>query len=305
MKKTIHAFELGSLFLLLLGLFFPAITIYGLISAIITGSFTTTHVLIISVGAALTYCISVSCLKIVFMTKFVFYDTYVEIVWFDTIMNYFSSDIKSFFIPIAPKRDIVKYNEISKYGSFEGHQLRRNGRDENNNIVIKASSDKKTYNFIIPKQFEMSRNYFIINDINDKSWLIDGKLYSRRQVKRILDELSVRSKKKPKGKLSSAPPLLLIIFILVGMIFPLFIAKLEGWINPLHAQPYDSNLQTFYTISWYAFLVLTFFGVFSFSKDDDEPRDQEQIKSSLLLFLLAAVALTITIAIFITSVNKK
>lgn len=73
MKKTVvRPFEAGSLMLALVGFAFPAMLIYEAVSIILKG-LAPERIVVIAVAAALTYFISVSALKIIFMSKFTFY----------------------------------------------------------------------------------------------------------------------------------------------------------------------------------------------------------------------------------------
>ena len=88
MKKTVvRPFEAGSLLLALVGFAFPAMLIYEAVSIILKGP-APERIVVIAVAAALTYFISVSALKIIFMSKFTFYEDHFEAVYFDAFMDH-------------------------------------------------------------------------------------------------------------------------------------------------------------------------------------------------------------------------
>ena len=160
MKKTVvRPFEAGSLMLALVGFAFPAMLIYEAVSIILKG-LAPERIVVIAVAAALTYFISVSALKIIFMSKFTFYEDHFEAVYFDAFMDH----AKTFYKPIPSHKVSVYYDDIEKFGSFESKQLRRNGRDDNNRLLALAKVKGKLVPFTLPVWFQDSRNYFIIND---------------------------------------------------------------------------------------------------------------------------------------------
>lgn len=185
MKKTVvRPFEAGSLMLALVGFAFPAMLIYEAVSIILKG-LAPERIVVIAVAAALTYFISVSALKIIFMSKFTFYEDHFEAVYFDAFMDH----AKTFYKPIPSHKVSVYYDDIEKFGSFESKQLRRNGRDDNNRLLALAKVKGKLVPFTLPVWFQDSRNYFIINDKLGNGYLIDGKLYSVGQVGSVLRNL--------------------------------------------------------------------------------------------------------------------
>lgn len=100
MKKTVaRPFEAGSLMLALVGFAFPAMLIYEAVSIILKG-LAPERIVVIAVAAALTYFISVSALKIIFMSKFTFYEDHFEAVYFDAFMDH----AKTFYKPIPSSR---------------------------------------------------------------------------------------------------------------------------------------------------------------------------------------------------------
>lgn len=110
MKKTVvRPFEAGSLMLALVGFAFPAMLIYEAVSIILKG-LAPERIVVIAVAAALTYFISVSALKIIFMSKFTFYEDHFEAVYFDAFMDH----AKTFYKPIPSHKVSVYYDDIEK-----------------------------------------------------------------------------------------------------------------------------------------------------------------------------------------------
>ena len=94
MKKTVvRPFEAGSLMLALVGFAFPAMLIYEAVSIILKGP-APERIVVIAVAAALTYFISVSALKIIFMSKFTFYEDHFEAVYFDAFMDHYKAGLE-------------------------------------------------------------------------------------------------------------------------------------------------------------------------------------------------------------------
>lgn len=193
-KKVVRPFEAGSLMLALVGFAFPAIVIYEAVSMILKGP-APERIFVIAVAAVLTYFVSFSALKIIFMSKFAFYDDHFEAVYFDPFMDH----AKTFYKPISAHRVSVYYADIEKFGSFESRQLRRNGRDDNNRLSVLAKVNGKLVPFTLPVWFQDSRNYFIINDKLGNGYLIDGKLYSVGQVVSVLRNLESASGESAVG----------------------------------------------------------------------------------------------------------
>ena len=113
MKKTVvRPFEAGSLMLALVGFAFPAMLIYEAVSIILKG-LAPERIVVIAVAAALTYFMSVSALKIIFMSKFTFYEDHFEAVYFDAFMDH----AKTFYKPIPSHKVSVYYDDCLLYTS--------------------------------------------------------------------------------------------------------------------------------------------------------------------------------------------
>ena len=243
MKKTVvRPFEAGSLMLALVGFAFPAMLIYEAVSIILKGP-APERIVVIAVAAALTYFISVSALKIIFMSKFTFYEDHFEAVYFDAFMDH----AKTFYKPIPSHKVSVYYDDIEKFGSFESKQLRRNGRDDNNRLLALAKVKGKLVPFTLPVWFQDSRNYFIINDKLGNGYLIDGKLYSVGQVGSVLRNLEDASGKSAVGgypSMSNLIGLKILFGFGLTMAIPLGLIRLESLLNPQHVMSYQSGLRT-------------------------------------------------------------
>lgn len=303
MKKTvIRPFEIGSVLLLIIGFVFPVAFIFSVVSLILKDS-VSTWLLCGVASAVLTYFISVSALRIVFESKFVFYDKYVEVTYFDTLGSHFAD---GFYKIITPQKIKINYADIEKFGSFEGNQIRKNGRDDNNNLSVLISVDGVPVSFIIPKSFENLRNYFLINDKNQNSFMIDGKMYSVSQVKKILKNLEKFSHKEAIGGYPKVPNM--IGFFVVGGILavvavPYALVGLECKINPTHTRAVDYPSRTIYFLCCMA-MIFTILVNILFSKsptaDQKDAAEQKRFKIicsliSLVFFVAAAVMFVLTL----------
>ncbi|MCQ2744742.1 MAG: hypothetical protein MJ230_08160 [bacterium] len=220
MKKTIRPFELGSLMLLITGLAFPIITIYFIVRLFIM-PVDAAAVIYVVIGAVLTYCYSTGALRIVFTSRFDFYDTYCEVTYFDGLVEYYSSDMRNVFKVISPKKCRLEYEEIEKFASVEGRWIFKDESDDYNHIYVKAKINGDTYRFTVPQKFYSPGNYFLFNYKNLASYMINGKMYSVSQVKKVLDEFQNRTKIKPCGgypATQSLIPALIIVLALAGPI---------------------------------------------------------------------------------------
>lgn len=248
MKKTVvRPFEAGSLMLALVGVAFPAMLIYEAVSIILKGP-GPERIVVIAVAAVLTYFISVSALKIIFMSKFTFYEDHFEVVYFDAFMDH----AKTFYKPIPSHKVSVYYDDIEKFGSFESKQLRRNGRDDNNRLLVLAKVNGKLVPFTLPVWFQDSRNYFIINDRRGNGYLIDGKLYSVGQVGLVLRNLEAASGKSAVGGYPSMSNLIGLKTLFgfgLTVAIPLVLIRFEELLNPQHVMAYQSGLRTGYVVS--------------------------------------------------------
>ena len=253
-KEVIRPFDIGSILLLIIGVIFPGAFIYSIVSIITKGVITTWGVCA-AVSALFTYFISVNALRIVFMSKFVFYDAYVEITYFDTYLNHISN---GFYKIITPQRTRVYYADIDKFGSFEGHQMRRNGHDNSNNICVLVSAGGIPVPFKLPKSFDNTRNYFVINCTNESMLMVDGKLYSVSQVKKVLNNLEHYSGKEVTGEYPDVPNMLgLIIIAGIAMVVgvPIGLIGLECKLNPTHTSADNSPTRIIYFLSCMFFII--------------------------------------------------
>ena len=302
MKKTVvRPFEAGSLLLALVGFVFPAILIYEAVSVILKGP-APVRIAVIAVAAMLTYFISLSALKIIFMSKFTFYEDHFEAVYFDPFANH----AKTFYKPMSAHKVSVYYDDIEKFGSFESKQLRRNGRDLSNRLSALANVDGDLVPFVLPVWFQDSRNYFIINDKLGNGYLIDGKLYSAAQVTRVLKKLEYASRKSAVGGYPEPnnnigiKVLLIFVFMLA---VPMGLIELEKLLNPQHVPAYQSGFRTGYIIGALLLIFSVLFRIMLSSKDMQD--DEDSLKRPKIISSLVSLALfAVTVVCFILSVMQ-
>ena len=303
MKKTVvRPFEAGSLMLALVGFAFPAMLIYEAVSIILKG-LAPERIVVIAVAAALTYFISVSALKIIFMSKFTFYEDHFEAVYFDPFANH----AKTFYKPIPSHKVSVYYDDIEKFGSFESKQLRRNGRDDNNRLLALAKVKGKLVPFTLPVWFQDSRNYFIINDKLGNGYLIDGKLYSVGQVGSVLRNLEDASGKSAVGgypSMSNLIGLKILFGFGLTMAIPLGLIRLESLLNPQHVMSYQSGLRTAYVVTGMIFGLSILFKFMMVGISKESGNEDTSRKSRFMTTALSAVLFTVSAVCFILSVMQ-
>ena len=303
MKKTsVRPFEAGSLLLALVGFAFPAMLIYEAVSIILKGP-APERIVVIAVAAALTYFISVSALKIIFMSKFTFYEDHFEVVYFDAFMDH----AKTFYKPMSAHKVSVYYDDIEKFGSFESKQLRRNGRDDNNRLSALANVDGDLVPFVLPVWFQDSRNYFIINDKLGNGYLIDGKLYSVGQVGSVLRNLEDASGKSAVGgypSMSNLIGLKILFGFGLTMAIPLGLIRLESLLNPQHVMSYQSGLRTAYVVTGMIFGLSILFKFMMVGISKESGNEDTSRKSRFMTTALSAVLFTVLAVCFILSVMQ-
>lgn len=303
MKKTVvRPFEAGSLMLALVGFAFPAMLIYEAVSIILKG-LAPERIVVIAVAAALTYFISVSALKIIFMSKFTFYEDHFEAAYFDAFMDH----AKTFYKPIPSHKVSVYYDDIEKFGSFESKQLRRNGRDDNNRLLALAKVKGKLVPFTLPVWFQDSRNYFIINDKLGNGYLIDGKLYSVGQVGSVLRNLEDASGKSAVGgypSMSNLIGLKILFGFGLTMAIPLGLIRLESLLNPQHVMSYQSGLRTAYVVTGMIFGLSILFKFMMVGISKESGNEDTSRKSRFMTTALSAVLFTVSAVCFILSVMQ-
>ena len=292
MKKTVvRPFEAGSLMLALVGFAFPAMLIYEAVSIILKG-LAPERIVVIAVAAALTYFISVSALKIIFMSKFTFYEDHFEAVYFDAFMDH----AKTFYKPIPSHKVSVFYDDIEKFGSFVSKQLRRNGRDDNNRLLALAKVKGKLVPFTLPVWFQDSRNY-----------LIDGKLYSVGQVGSVLRNLEDASGKSAVGgypSMSNLIGLKILFGFGLTMAIPLGLIRLESLLNPQHVMSYQSGLRTAYVVTGMIFGLSILFKFMMVGISKESGNEDTARKSRFMTTALSAVLFTVSAVCFILSVMQ-
>lgn len=301
-KRVVRPFEAGSLLLALVGFAFPAMLIYEAVSIILKGS-APERIVVIAVAAALTYFISVSALKIIFMSKFTFYEDHFEAVYFDPFANH----AKTFYKPIPSHKVSVYYDDIEKFGSFESKQLRRNGRDDNNRLLALAKVKGKLVPFTLPVWFQDSRNYFIINDKLGNGYLIDGKLYSVGQVGSVLRNLEDASGKSAVGgypSMSNLIGLKILFGFGLTMAIPLGLIRLESLLNPQHVMSYQSGLRTAYVVTGMIFGLSILFKFMMVGISKESGNEDTSRKSRFMTTALSAVLFTVSAVCFILSVMQ-
>ncbi len=301
-KKVVRPFEAGSLMLALVGFAFPAIVIYEAVSMILKGP-APERIFVIAVAAVLTYFVSFSALKIIFMSKFAFYDDHFEAVYFDPFMDH----AKTFYKPISAHRVSVYYADIEKFGSFESRQLRRNGRDDNNRLSVLAKVNGKLVPFTLPVWFQDSRNYFIINDKLGNGYLIDGKLYSVGQVVSVLRNLESASGESAVGgypNLSNLIGLKILFGFGLTVAIPLVLTRLESILNPQHVMAYQSGLRTGYVVSGMFFGLSILFKFMMVGKSRERGDEEEIKKNRIMTTVISTVLFAIMAVCFIVSVMQ-
>ena len=288
--------------LALVGFAFPAIVIYEAVSMILKGP-APERIFVIAVAAVLTYFVSFSALKIIFMSKFAFYDDHFEAVYFDPFMDH----AKTFYKPISAHRVSVYYADIEKFGSFESRQLRRNGRDDNNRLSVLAKVNGKLVPFTLPVWFQDSRNYFIINDKLGNGYLIDGKLYSVGQVVSVLRNLESASGESAVGgypNLSNLIGLKILFGFGLTVAIPLVLTRLESILNPQHVMAYQSGLRTGYVVSGMFFGLSILFKFMMVGKSRERGDEEEIKKNRIMTTVISTVLFAIMAVCFIVSVMQ-
>ena len=296
-KATVKPINIIGIMLTLTGLLFPAVFIYG-VFLIISGGLTASSVFICLVSAIMICGISINAFRLVFMPGFTFYDDYFEVLYFDSSANRFGSD---FFKIISPKSLKIKYSDIDKFGSFEGHQMRKNGRDENNNLQIAVSVKGVPVYFSLPCGFENAGNYFVINGVNGSGFLVNGKLYSASQVRKILQNIESFSAKEATGGYPEVPsfiPLAVIGGIGITAFVPFALTGLECRLNPAHSRAEDSPGRTVYFLCCMFFFISVFANVL-YSK---APGSDAKKSVKIILYSVSAVLLAVTAAVFVITV---
>ena len=285
-----------------MGFAFPAMLIYEAVSIILKG-LAPERIVVIAVAAALTYFISVSALKIIFMSKFTFYEDHFEAVYFDVFMDH----AKTFYKPIPSHKVSVYYDDIEKFGSFESKQLRRNGRDDNNRLLALAKVKGKLVPFTLPVWFQDFRNYFIINDKLGNGYLIDGKLYSVGQVGSVLRNLEDASGKSAVGgypSMSNLIGLKILFGFGLTMAIPLGLIRLESLLNPQHVMSYQSGLRTAYVVTGMIFGLSILFKFMMVGISKESGNEDTSRKSRFMTTALSAVLFTVSAVCFILSVMQ-
>lgn len=298
MKKTaVKPLNIIGIMLTLTGLLFPAVFIYG-IFLIISVGFTASSVFICLVSAILIYGISINAFRLVFLPGFTFYDDYFEVLYFDSSANRSNGN---FFKINKPKSLKIKYSDIDKFGSFEGHQMRKNGRDENNNLQIAVSVKGVPVCFSLPCGFENAGNYFVINDVNGSGFLVNGKLYSASQVRKILQNIESFSAKEATGGYPEVPnliPLAVIGGVVMTAFVPFALTGLECRLNPAHSRAVDSPGRTVYFLCCMFFFISVFANVLYSKAPDSDAKKSVKI----ILYSVSAVLLAVTAAVFVITV---
>ncbi len=301
-KRVVRPFEAGSLLLALVGFAFPAMLIYEAVSVILKGP-APVRIVVIAVAAMLTYFISLSALKIIFMSKFTFYEDHFEAVYFDPFANH----AKTFYKPMSAHKASVYYDDIEKFGSFESKQLRRNGRDLSNRLSALANVDGDLVPFILPVWFQDSGNYFIINDKLGNGYLIDGKLYSVGQVGSVLRNLEDASGKSAVGgypSMSNLIGLKILFGFGLTIAIPLGLIRLESLLNPQHVMSYQSGLRTAYVVTGMIFGLSILFKFMMVGISKESGNEDNIRKSRFMTTALSAVLFTVSAVCFVLSVMQ-
>lgn len=296
-KNVIKPVDIGIIMLFFIGILFPAAFIYDIYLISVNGLNVTLLTLGI-VSALMIYFISINVLNIVFLSKFTFYDEYFEVVYFDSFLKHIGND---FFKIVKPKTLKIKYSDIDKFGSFTGYQMRKNGRDEKNNLQIVISVSGAPVCFSLPFGFENARNYFVLNDINGDGFIIDGKLYSVFQVKKILQTIENYSNKQAVGGYPNLPnviPLIVICGVVLTAFIPFALIGLECKLNPLHSRAVDTPSRMIYFLSCMFFLISILASIlYSKSPNNDSKKTVKIVLSavSAVLFIVFVISFGVTV----------
>jgi hypothetical protein len=182
----------------------------------------------------------------------------------------------------------------------------KDGRDNKNNLRVMISVKGVPVQFVLPSYFENTRNYFVINDKNENGWLIDGKLYSVSQVKRVLKNIEIGSNKQPVSGYPDIPNFFVLFFI-IGIIaavaVPWGMIGLECKINPTHTRAEDFPSRIIYFVSCMLFIISILVNILLTSGPKSE-EDYESIKKFRITnFIVSAVFFLAFVVGFIISVQ--
>lgn len=296
-KSSVKQINIAGIMLTLIGLLFPAVFVYG-VFLIIFGGFTVSSLFICLVSAVMICGISINAFRLVFMPGFTFYDDYFEAVYFDSSANRSGGN---FFKINKPKTLKIKYSDIDKFGEFEGHQMRKNGRDEKNNLQIVISVKGVPVCFSLPDSFENAGNYFVINDVNGDGFLVNSKLYSASQVRKILQNIENFSGKEAIGGYPEVPsiiPLAVIIGAGVTAFVPFELIGLECKLNPAHSRAVDSPTRTVYFLCCMFFFISVLANIL-YSK---APGSEAKKSVKVILSAISVLLLTVSAVFFVMTV---
>lgn len=306
MKNTVRPINSSSSWLFLIGLIFPAITVYGNMM-LIFNSFSLSSVILIASGLLMTYCISMDALKIVFKSKFVFYDDYVEITKFDRLTDYYSFNIKNVFKAIPETVIKIKYSDIEQFGLFEGSQLYKRGLDENNRILVTAVWEKRTYDLIVPEQFSAMRRYILVNDTGKNSWMIDVKHYSVSQISAVLRGLGKHTDRKMCGGYPSnrkAAFYITVWGVLTALTARFGLPLLDAFLNPMHPVNERKTIKGIYVLCGILFAVVSSLGfVIRNNKPEDEKKAQKARITGRIVLYISLGFFAATVSLFFKSIS--
>lgn len=300
-KEIIRPIDVGSILLFIIGVVFPASLIYSIFS-IVTNGVIATWIICAIFSAIMTYFISVNAFRIVFMSKFVFYDDYVEITYFDPYIKHITNN---FYRMIPPQRTKVYYGNIEKFGSFEGSQIRKDGRDDNNRICVLVSAGGVPVPFKLPKSFDNSRNYFVINCADESAVMIDGKLYSVSQVKKVLHNIELYSGKKATGGYPNVPNMIGLIIIL-GIVavagVPIGLISLECKLNPTHSFAENPPARMVYFLCCMFLIISVLLNLLITKKAENDEDLAQKMKTKKRIFAVSIILFVVAVFAFIITV---
>lgn len=306
MKNTVRPINSSSSWLFLIGLIFPAITVYGNMM-LIFNSFSLSSVILIASGLLMTYCISMDALKIVFKSKFVFYDDYVEITRFDRLTDYYSFNIRNIFKAIPATVIKIKYSDIEQFGLFDGSQLYKRGLDENNRMLVTAVWEKKAYDFVVPEQFSAIRKYLLINDAEKNSCMIDVKHYSASQVSVILRSFEQYTGRKTCGGYPSnwkAAFKITVWGVLTALTARFGLPLLDAFLNPMHPINERETIKGIYVLCGILFAVVSSLGfVIRNNKPEDEKKAQKARITGRIVLYISLGFFAATVILFFKSIS--
>lgn len=257
-EKIIKPFNFRCLFLILLSLVFPIAAIYLFVSSFLQGNENLIFIFSAIIGLLLSIWI---CRSVYFLL------TDVRILLEEEKIIIIQRDFafKKFFAKSKKKYTEFKYSEIEKFGAAYADEIKKGGRDQQQNRIILLKTGKNFVPYIIPRSIENLKEFIVINDTAGKSCIIDSKFFTENQIKEMFEELQKRTSVKPQGRalknIDSIYPYLSIGII--GLLFVgwFFVPQLLWDLEKLLVGENDFSSDSLFTILYTIGAIATVFSI--------------------------------------------